>query len=32
MSESWTDAKLYQRYGLTANEVAYIESMIKEMV
>lgn len=32
MSESWDDAKLYARYGITADEAAYIESMIKEMV
>lgn len=27
----WTDKALYTRYGLTVDEVAYIESMIKEM-
>lgn len=31
MAEAWDDAKLYARYGITADEVAYIESMIKEM-
>lgn len=31
MSESWNDQKLYAKYGLTTDEVAYIESMIKEM-
>lgn len=30
-SEEWTDAKLYAKYGLTDEEVAYIESMIKPM-
>lgn len=32
MAEAWDDAKLYARYGITAEEAAYIESMIKEMV
>lgn len=31
MTESWDDAKLYARYGITPDEVAYIESMVKEM-
>jgi site-specific DNA-methyltransferase (adenine-specific) len=31
MAEVWDDAKLYARYGITADEAAYIESMIKEM-
>ena len=31
MTQSWDDGKLQVRYGLTADEVAYIESMIKEM-
>ena len=31
MTQTWTDAKLYQRYDLTAEEVEFIESMIKEM-
>lgn len=31
MTEAWDDAKLYKRYGITPDEVAYIESMIKEM-
>lgn len=31
MTEPWDDAKLYKRYGITSDEVAYIESMIKEM-
>ena len=32
MTEAWTDEKLYARYGFTPDEVAFIESMIKEMV
>lgn len=31
MTRPWTDADLYARYGLTSDEIAYIESMIKEM-
>jgi site-specific DNA-methyltransferase (adenine-specific) len=31
MNQVWTDAKLYERYGLTPNDVAFIESQIKEM-
>ena len=31
MDEAWDDAKLYKRYGITDDEAAYIESMIKEM-
>jgi len=27
----WTDAELYKKYGITAEEQAYIEAMIKEM-
>ena len=27
----WTDEKLYKKYGLTAEEINYIESMIKPM-
>jgi site-specific DNA-methyltransferase (adenine-specific) len=30
-SESWTDEKLYKKYGLTQNEIAFIESMIRPM-
>lgn len=30
-SQSWTDEKLYKKYGLTNDEIAYIESMIKPM-
>lgn len=30
-SKPWTDAELYAKYGLTDEEVAFIESMIKPM-
>ena len=30
-SKSWTDEELYAKYGLTDNEIAFIESMIKPM-
>lgn len=30
-SEEWTDEKLYKKYGLTIEEIAFIESMIKPM-
>lgn len=30
-SESWTDEKLYAKYGLTAEEIAFIEKMIRPM-
>lgn len=30
-SETWTDEKLYKRYGLTKDEVAFIESMVRPM-
>lgn len=30
-SEPWTDAKLYKKYNLTKEEIAYIESTIKPM-
>ena len=30
-SELWTDEKLYAKYGLTAEEIAFIESMIRPM-
>jgi hypothetical protein len=30
-SKSWTDAELYAKYGLTDEEIAFIESMIKPM-
>ncbi len=28
---TWTDAALYEKYGITADEQAYIESMIRPM-
>ena len=31
MSESWTDEKLYKKYGLTEDEISFIESMIRPM-
>lgn len=30
-SKSWTDAKLYKKYNLTKDEIAFIESTIKPM-
>lgn len=30
-SEPWTDEKLYAKYGITPDEQAYIESLIKPM-
>lgn len=30
-NQSWTDEKLFEMYGITADEQAYIESMVKEM-
>jgi site-specific DNA-methyltransferase (adenine-specific) len=30
-SESWTDEKLYQKYGLNEQEISFIESMIRPM-
>ncbi|HEV3374300.1 MAG TPA: hypothetical protein VG051_01260, partial [Candidatus Acidoferrum sp.] len=29
--EPWSDEKLYRKYGLTKDEVAFIESMIRPM-
>lgn len=31
MSRTWTDADLYAHFGLTEDEIAFIESQIKEM-
>ena len=31
MSEPWNDEKLYARYGLNTEEIAFIESMIRPM-
>lgn len=30
-SQRWTDQKLYQKYTLTTEEIAFIENMVKEM-
>lgn len=30
-SKPWTDSELYEKYGLTDEEIAFIESMIKPM-
>lgn len=31
LDHEWTDADLYKRYGLTDDEIAFIESQVKEM-
>jgi site-specific DNA-methyltransferase (adenine-specific) len=31
MSKQWTDEKLYKRYGITEDEIAFIESKIRPM-
>ena len=30
-NELWTDEKLYKKYNLTTEEIAFIESMIRPM-
>ena len=30
LNQAWTDAKLYKRYGLTKEEIAFIESVVAE--
>ena len=30
-TESWTDQKLYKKYGVTKDEIAFIESMVRPM-
>ena len=30
-SKSWTDAELYKKYGLTEEEIDFIETHVKEM-
>ena len=30
LNQEWTDAKLYNRYGLTREEIAFIESQVAE--
>lgn len=32
LNQEWTDAKLYKRYGLTSDEIAFIESQVAEHV
>lgn len=31
MSENWTDEKLYKRYGISKEEIAFIESLVRPM-
>lgn len=31
MTEEWTDEKLFQKYSLTAEEIDFINSMIRPM-
>jgi site-specific DNA-methyltransferase (adenine-specific) len=31
LNYEWTDEKLYKRYGLTKDEIAFIESMVRPM-
>jgi site-specific DNA-methyltransferase (adenine-specific) len=31
MNQTWTDEKLYTKYGLTKDEVAFVESMVRPM-
>jgi site-specific DNA-methyltransferase (adenine-specific) len=31
MAEPWTDEKLYKKYELTQDEIAFIDSMIRPM-
>lgn len=30
-SKSWTDEELYDKYGLTEEEIAFIDSMVRSM-
>lgn len=30
-SKPWTDEELYEKYGITDDEIAFIDSMIKPM-
>ena len=30
-TQSWTDEKLYAKYGLTEDEIAFIEKMVRPM-
>ena len=31
MDRMWTDDELYKKYGITKDEIAFIESMIRPM-
>jgi site-specific DNA-methyltransferase (adenine-specific) len=31
MNKKWTDEALYKKYGITENEVSFIESMVRKM-
>ena len=31
MNQTWTDEKLYKKYGLTKEEIAFVESMVRPM-
>jgi site-specific DNA-methyltransferase (adenine-specific) len=31
LNREWTDEELYERYGLTKDEIAFIESMVRPM-
>jgi hypothetical protein len=31
LNRTWTDEKLYERYGLRSDEIAFIESTVKPM-
>ena len=31
MNREWTDETLYQKYGLTPEEIAFIEAMVRPM-
>jgi site-specific DNA-methyltransferase (adenine-specific) len=31
MDRDWTDELLYAKYGITADEIAFIESMVRPM-
>jgi site-specific DNA-methyltransferase (adenine-specific) len=30
-SESWSDGKLYDKYGISKEEIAFIESLVRPM-
>ena len=31
LDREWTDEKLYERYGLSNDEIAFVESMVRPM-